>query len=210
MKHPLDKRPGVVSGQAHCVSTPASGHRHATGDLTLSNRAEWVCHCVKLLVRNVGLKAADVVVVVVLFLPVLTRRYCLPLTSAPSTSVCTKLYNNQNKTHSSPSLTHITIMSDPYNQYNQHYQQYPPNQYGSPAPSHQGYGGPPPQQGYDQGYNQQQQYPPPQQGGSYYGGEQHQQQPQQQQQYPGYGPPAQGGFQHGQSTAPHDQYNQQG
>jgi hypothetical protein len=109
-------------------------------------------------------------------------------------------------------------MSDPYNQYGGHqYGGYPPqNQYGSPAPS-QGY--PPPQQGgygqpdYNQSYQQpdpysQQQsgYPPQQQQSSstgYYGD---QQQPYQSQ----YGPPAQGGFQHGQGgQPPYDAYGQQ-
>ena len=95
-------------------------------------------------------------------------------------------------------------MSDPYNQYNQHNQQYQqyPSQYGSPAPGGQGYGAP--QQGYDQ-YNQQNQYPHQQ---GYGQGYDQQQQQHHHQQYPGYGPPAQGGFQHGQSPAPYDQHNQ--
>jgi hypothetical protein len=92
-------------------------------------------------------------------------------------------------------------MSDPYNnQYSQQYNSgYPTPQYNSPAPG-QGY--PPPEQQY-----QQPGYPPQQQGGAasgYYG----EQQPQQYQQQ--YGPPAQGGFQHGQQAPYNDPYQQQG
>ncbi|KAI9716253.1 MAG: hypothetical protein M1812_005478 [Candelaria pacifica] len=103
-------------------------------------------------------------------------------------------------------------MSDPYNQY-------PPN-YGSPAPSQGHY----PQQG--PGYDQQQQQPggnygyPPQQPGYGYGAPT----PDQQGGYPppapsygeapygqpnaGYGPPAQGGFQHGQQATQYGAYDQ--
>jgi hypothetical protein len=76
-------------------------------------------------------------------------------------------------------------MSDPYNQYPPQ-----PPHYSSPAPSG-GYGQPPYQQGYDQGYNQgyppqQHQYGQPDQG---FGPPRRQD---------SYGPPAAGGFQHGQ------------
>lgn len=82
-------------------------------------------------------------------------------------------------------------------------------------------------QQYNQGYGQQQQYPPqghspyPPQGGYDQGGYQQQgyQQPQQQYGQQGYGeqqgynsqygPPAQGGFQHGQQSGQHVDYNQQ-
>ncbi|KAF2800180.1 hypothetical protein K505DRAFT_331873 [Melanomma pulvis-pyrius CBS 109.77] len=96
-------------------------------------------------------------------------------------------------------------MSDPYNnQYGQQYNQYPPNQYGSPAPG-QGYA--PPQENYQQGYQQPgyPSYPPQQQQGGY--GDQSQYN-----QHQPYGPPSQGGFQHGQSQAPvpySDPYQQQ-
>merc|ERR1712065_10604 len=66
---------------------------------------------------------------------------------------------------------HTIIMSGPYDQYNQGYQQYPPQgQY------------PPQQQGWEQGGYQQQGYPPQQQGQGYY--DQQQQGYGQQQQYP--------------------------
>jgi hypothetical protein len=81
-------------------------------------------------------------------------------------------------------------MSGPYDQYNQGYQQYPPQgQY------------PPQQQGYDQGGYQQPGYPPQQQG--YH--DQQQQGYQQQGYNQQYGAPAHGGFQHGQQVAPYDQ-----
>jgi hypothetical protein len=102
-------------------------------------------------------------------------------------------------------LEHLFItMSDPYNQYGQQYNQYPPNQYGSPAPG-QGYAAP--QENYQQGGYQQPGYPqyPPQHQQQGYGDQsQYGQQP--------YGPPSQGGFQHGQSQAPvpyNDPYQQQ-
>lgn len=84
-------------------------------------------------------------------------------------------------------------MSGPYDQYNQGYQQYPP-QNQSPYP---------PQQGYDGGYQQQAAYPPQQQNASqgYYGGEQQNYNAQ-------YGAPAHGGFQHGQQVAPYEQQQQ--
>jgi hypothetical protein len=85
-------------------------------------------------------------------------------------------------------------MSDPYNQYNQ----YPQNQYSSPAPG-QGYA--PPQGGYHDPNAHpphQQQYPPQQAG---YPPQQGYQDPYAQQQA-SYGPPAQGGFQHGQTPTP--------
>lgn len=75
-------------------------------------------------------------------------------------------------------------MSGPYDQYNQGYQQYPPQH-----------------QGYDQGGYQQPGYPPQQQG--YY--DQQQQGYQQQGYNQQYGAPAHGGFQHGQQVAPYDQ-----
>jgi hypothetical protein len=93
-------------------------------------------------------------------------------------------------------------MSDPYNQYNQQYSggYAPPNQYGSPAPGQQY---PPPQQQDYYNQNQHQQYPPQQQAlpQGYYD---------QNQGYQPYGPPANGGFQIGQQTAPYsDPYAQQ-
>jgi hypothetical protein len=87
-------------------------------------------------------------------------------------------------------------MSGPYDQYNQGYQQYPPQgQY------------PPQQQGYDQSGYQQQSYPPQQQHnqGYYDQGQQGYQQQGYNQQY---GAPAHGGFQHGQQVAPYDQGQQ--
>lgn len=103
-------------------------------------------------------------------------------------------------------------MSDPYNQYGGQYnQQYPPNQYGSPAPTGQGY--PPPQPGYnnDPYAPTHPSYPPaPPQNNAYPG--QGYPDPYAQQQQLGYGPPSQGGFQHGQSQSPapyQDPYQQQ-
>jgi hypothetical protein len=95
------------------------------------------------------------------------------------------------------SATTTQRLSGPYDQYNQGYQQYPPQgQY------------PPQQQGYEQaGY--QQGYPPPQQQQQGHGYYDQQQQGYQQQGYDQqYGAPAHGGFQHGQQVAPYDQQQQ--
>ncbi|KAF2873714.1 hypothetical protein BDV95DRAFT_351794 [Massariosphaeria phaeospora] len=100
-------------------------------------------------------------------------------------------------------------MSDPYNQYGQHNQQYnqpPQGQYASPAPG-QGY---PPPQGYQQaGYDQTQGYPQqqaPSGSSGYYGGGEQQYNHQYNQQYPG-AAPANGQFPQ-QGPYPHDQYPQ--